>query len=166
MQDQLDDIFPVLEVDDGPGIAGALFQRRYREQAPDFPHHMVGFWLAPDGQRHPACYIHFTPSGDFLLGGGACSDNRLLRRLPAGQRDLLRSAGGIYHHTLHRSLQLFSDRYSAVFGYVGDALSYRVTCAAGFSQTAHRHLLVHFTRPLPPARQHELIAQANAIGPF
>ncbi len=163
---QLDEFFPVVEVDDGPGTAGELFLRRYREPAPDFPHHVVGFWCDADGRRHPACYIHFTPVGELLLGGGACTDDRLLRRMPSEQRRQLRAAGGVYHHTLKRSLELFRERYSAVFGYCGDVLAERVDRAVGFQSTRHPHLLVYFTQVLPLERQAHLIAQAHAVGPF
>lgn len=158
--------FPVEEVADGAALAGDLFRRRYRLEIPDFPLHVVGFWVDDDGRRHPACYIHWSRDGDILLGGGACSDDRLLRRLPADHRQALRGAGGIYRHTLVRSLALYADRCEALFGYSGDPLAIRETCAAGFEATGHPHLLVHFPRPLPAARRQALIAQAHAIGPF
>ena len=162
----LDDVFQVREVADGRAIAGELFHRRYREDAPDFPHHVVGFWRAPDGAEHPACYIHFTAAGPLLLGGGACTDDRLLRRLPAAHRALLRAAGGVYRHTLARSVELFSARYAAIFGYCGDPLAERVDLSVGFRRTGHPHLLVYFTGSLDAATQARLIAQAHAVGPF
>lgn len=162
----LDDFFTVREVDDGRAVAGALFQRRYGETAPDFPHHVVGCWRAPDGIERPLCYIHFTPQGDLLLGGGACTDDRLMRRMPAGQRAALRAAGGVYHHTLARSVELFAPRYPAIFGYCGDALAERVDRSVGFRSTGHEHLLVYFTRPIDDREQARLIEQAHAVGPF
>lgn len=161
----LHDFFDVVEVEDGGAIAGTLFRRRYREEAPDFPHHIVGFWHAPEGWL-PLCYIHFTPVGEILLGGGACTDDRLLRRMPIGQRAALRAVGGVYHRTLARSVELFADRYRAIFGYCGDALAERVDRAVGFKPTRHRHLLVYFTQPTEPAHRERLIDQAHAVGPF
>lgn len=163
---ELDDFFDVIEIEDGRAVAGALFRRRYREDAPDFPHHIVGFWRSPDGDRMPLCYIHFSPAGEILLGGGACTDDRLLRRLPAGQRAALRAAGGVYHRTLARSVELFAGRYRAIFGYCGDALAERVDRAVGFRSTPYRHLLVYFTQPVEPAHGQRLIDQAHAVGPF
>src|SRR5690606_21940535 len=107
-----------------------------------------------------------TPCGDILLGGGACTDDRLLRRLPAAQRAVLRAAGGVYHHALTRSVALFAPRYPAIFGYCGDALAERVDLSVGFRPTGHEHLLVYFTRPLAEPAKARLIAQAHAIGPF
>lgn len=158
--------FRVREVDDGRAVAGELFRHRYREPAPDFPHHVVGFWRDPDGREHPACYIHFTPMADILLGGGACTDPRLLRRMPPAQRAALRAAGGVYHHCLAQAVQLFAPRYPAIFGYCGDALAERVDRAVGFQPTGHPHLLVYFTRPLAPAQRQALVAAAHAVGPF
>lgn len=160
--------FDVREVDDGRAVAGALFQRRYREEVPDFPHHVVGFWRDSNGREHPACYIHFTPhhGGEILLGGGACTDNRLLRRLPAEQRATMRAAGGVYAYTLTRAVGLFASRYSAIFGYCGDVLANRVDLSVGFVPTGHPHLLVYFTQSIDEASRARLIAQAHAVGPF
>ena len=162
----LDHFFSVREVADGRAAAGALFQRRYGEVAPDFPHHVVGFWRDSDGVEQPICYIHFTPRGDMLLGGGACTDDRLIRHLPAAHRAALRAAGGIYHQTLAQSVALFAPRYPAIFGYCGDALAHRVDRAVGFQPTRHAHLLAYFTRPLPDREQARLIEEAHAVGPF
>lgn len=162
----IDDVLAVREVDDGRAVAGELFLRRYREQAPDFPLHVVAFWKAPDGREHPACYIHFTPQGDLLLGGGACTDDHLLRRIPAEHRAALRAAGGVYHHALARSVDMFASRYKAIFGYCGDPLAGRIDRAVGFRDAGHPHLLVYFTQDSGPAEQAALIAQAHAVGPF
>ena len=83
----------VEEVADGGHVANALFRRRYKTDAPDFPHHVVASWS--DGtNRIPLCYIHFTAVGEILLGGGACVDDRALRRAPADLRRAIRAAGG------------------------------------------------------------------------
>jgi hypothetical protein len=158
--------FDVREVADGRAVAGELFQHRYREPAPDFPHHVVGFWRDPGGTEHPACYIHFTALDEILLGGGACTDQRLLRRLPPDQRAALRAAGGVYQHCLTQAVRLFAPRHPAIFGYCGDALAERVDRAVGFQPTGHPHLLAYFTRPLAAAERARLVALAHAVGPF
>lgn len=162
----IDEVIVVREVEDGRAVAGELFLRRYRQEAPDFPLHIVAFWKAPGGREYPACYIHFTPQGEIMLGGGACTDDRLLRRMPPAHRAAVRAAGGLYRHALARSVAMLAPRCKAIFGYCGDALAGRVDRAVGFRETAHPHLLVYFTRELPPAEQAELVAQANAVGPF
>jgi hypothetical protein len=146
-------------------IANALFQRRYRQDAPDFPHHVVAFWRN-DGEDIPVCYIHFTEQGRALLGGGACVDDRAMRRMPASLRNAIRDAGGLYKYALGWSMRHFAPHCDAIFGYCGDALAERVDLALGFAKTQHRHLLAFWTRELTPARQQDLIGRAHAVGAF
>lgn len=155
----------VEEVANGDRVANALFRLRYKTDAPDFPHHVVTFWN-DDASRIPLCYIHFTPNGEILLGGGACVDNRTLRCVPADLRNAIRAAGGLYRYSLAWSVCYFAPRFSAIFGYCGDALAERTDLAVGFQKTGHPHLLVYFTRPLDPTQQRSLIDQANALGSF
>ena len=150
---------------EGGRIANALFRLRYGSDAPDFPFHVIAF--CNDGaQRIPLCYIHFTAQGDALLGGGACVDNRALRRLPDDLRGHIRAAGGLYRYCLTWSVQHFASRFAAIFGYCGDALAERTDLAVGFKKTEYPRLLVYFTRPLEAATQRALVEQANAVGPF
>jgi hypothetical protein len=153
------------EVADGARVANAIFRLRYKSDAPDFPYHVMAFWQ--DGaQRVPLCYIHFTAQGELLLGGGACVDNRALRRLPADLRAAIRRAGGLYKYSLAWSVQHFSPHFCAIFGYCGDALAERTDLAVGFKKTQHPRLLVYFTRALDAAARQALIEQAHAVGPF
>jgi len=155
----------VEEVADGGHIANSIFRLRYRADAPEFPHHVIAFWNE-GAQRIPLCYIHFTAQGEALLGGGACVDNRALRRLPAELRNAIRRAGGLYKYSLAWSVQHFAPHFAAIFGYCGDALAERTDLAVGFKKTEHPRLLVYFTRALDASTRDELIAQANAVGPF
>lgn len=144
----------------------ALFRHRYGVPGPDFPIH-VAAWHAPtDGQPELACYIHFTEQGDLLLGGGACVDPRVMRRMPASLRQSIRAAGGLYQLSLCWSLQQFRGRCKAVFGYCGDPLAERVDRAAGFVDTGHDHLLVYWLDNCDKSEQERLIAEAHAVGPF
>ena len=156
----------VREVDDGKPLADPIFARRYGTAAPDFPHHVLAFHRDAQGIETPVCYIHFTAMGDFLLGGGACVDDRVLRRMDAAARSAIREAGGLYRHALSWSLGHFSPRCSAIFGYCGDALAERIDLEVGFQRTAHAHLLVHFTRQVEAAERERMIAEAHALGPF
>ena len=168
MQENFEALAPQIiieEVDEGGRIADALFRLRYGTQAPDFPFHVIAFWN-DGGQRIPLCYIHFTAQGDALLGGGACVDNRSLRRLPEDLRDRIRAAGGLYKYCLAWSVQHFAPRFSAIFGYCGDVLAERTDLAVGFKKTEYPRLLVYFTRALDAAEQRQLIERANAVGPF
>ncbi len=144
----------------------ALFRRRYGVPAPDFPHHVAAWHVTGSGKQHLACYIHFTPQGELLLGGGAVTDPRVMRRMPAALRQRVRAEGGLYLMALEWALQYFRPRFKAVFGYCGDVLAERVDRAAGFGDTGHEHLLVYWLHDCDPATRQRLIAQAHAVGPF
>jgi hypothetical protein len=156
----------VEETGDGQRLAEPIFQRRYRESAPDFPLHVIAHCRTIDGAWRPACYIHFTAIDRMLLGGGACVDDRVLRRLPAAARQSLHAAGGLYQHTLRWSLQHFGPRCDAIFGYCGDVLAERADLAVGFHKTQFPRLLAYYPAPLPDADRDALIARANAASPF
>lgn len=164
--DQLKSVLEIAQVDDGKALADPLFRHRYGTEAPDFPYHVLAF--ARDGARRGEllCYIHFTAQGDLLLGGGACVDNRALRRLPRESRDAIRESGGLYRTALAWSVEHFSPRYKAIFGYCGDALAERVDLDVGFRKTAHEHLLVHFSDNAGSDDRERMIAEAHAVGPF
>jgi len=148
--------------DDGAVLARDLFQLRYGVDPPDLPHHVIAF----DRDAQPVCYVHFTEVGELLLGGGACVDNRAMRRMDAATRASIRDAGGLYRMTLDWAVRHFAPRFAAIFGYCGDALAERIDLAAGFERTAHKHLLVHWTRAVAQVEHDRLVAQAHAIGPF
>jgi hypothetical protein len=163
---RLEDVFDVREVDVAGDVAAELFRRKFREEIPDFPHHVMGFWRSPEGEERPFCYTHFTPMGEILLCGGSCTDNRLLRKMPPAHRQLLKRAGGAYRMTLERAIGLFASRYPAIFGYCGDPLADRIDRSIGAVSTEHQHLLVVYTQVLDPETRARLIAQAHAVGPF
>jgi hypothetical protein len=126
----------------------------------------VAYYRTAEGASLLACYVHFTDCGDILLGGGACVDDRVLRRMSTQQRDAVREAGGIYRHALEWSVRHFSARFAAIFGYCGDALAERIDRAAGFESTPHDHLLVYWTRESDTRRRRQMIAKANSFAPF
>ena len=151
--------------DDVPETAQALFRRKYGRDIPDFPHHVVAYLRDGDALT-PLCYVHFTDCGDILLGGGACSDDRVMRRMSAAQRAIVRDAGGVYQHVLGWSVRHFAPRFAAIFGYCGDALAERVDRAVGFQSTPYDHLLVYFTRDVEPHRRRQMIEKAHSFGAF
>ena len=110
--------------------------------------------------------FRFTEQGDLLLGGGACVDDRVLRRMPATARAAIRAAGGLYQHALAWSVRNLGPQTKAIFGFCGDALAERADIAVGFKHTMHPKLLVYFTRDLEQHERDRLIAEAHAVGPF
>ena len=162
----IEDFVVVRVVEDGKPLADPIFQRRYRADAPDFPIHVLAFHRSPDGGEIPLCYIHFTEQGDLLLGGGACVDDRVLRRMSPAAREAIRAAGGLYQHALAWSVRTLGPRTKAIFGFCGDALAERADLAVGFQRTGHDKLLVYFTQDVSPVERERLIAEAHAVGPF
>ena len=162
----LDRFIRLEETQHVPEPARALFLRKYKNEIPDFPHHVVANYRAADSAEVPVCYIHFTDCGDILLGGGACVDDRVLRKMSAGERDELRDVGGIYQFALTWSVNHFSQQFAAVFGYCGDKLAERVDRAAGFESTAYDRLLVYWTREVGAARRKQMVEKAQAFTPF
>jgi len=163
---KIDDFISVQETEDIAEVAESLFQRKYQRSVPQFPHHVVAFHRTDEAAPLPVCYVHFTDCGDILLGGGACVDDRVLRRMTSAQRDSVRAAGGIYQHALQWSVRHFSPHFAAIFGYCGDALAERIDRAVGFDSTPHEHLLVYWTRDSDDGHRRQMIAKANSFAPF
>lgn len=153
------------EVDNGSVFAAALFQRKFGALPPNTGHHFVAFQRGEQGFQ-VAGYTHFAPFGDIMLGGGACTDERILRRMTSIQRAALAESGGVYFLLLQHALQKLSGRCDAFFGYCGDKQAEAVDIRAGFVKTQHPHLLVYFHKPLHEVFRRALIAKAAAIGPF
>lgn len=162
----VDSFYSIVEVEDGPAVAGDLFWRRYRERIPDFPVHVVGMWTDADGRPQPVCYVHLTRHGDAFLVGGACVDNRRMRRMPQAQRTVFAQSGGVYYHTLTRIFRDYGDRCAAFFGHCGDPLAKRIHVQAGAQSAREPYLMVYYPRPMEPAAAQALIDEVNALGPF
>lgn len=158
------DCIEIREVEDSR-IARSVFQRRFRAEPPEEPHHVVAFYRGPAGPQ-PLCYVHFTAMPEFMLGGGACVDDRVLRAMTAEQRAAIADAGGPYFITLAWAVRHFADRTQAIFGYCGDVRAERVDLAVGFERTSHRHLLAYWTRAAAEQDRMRLVELAHSIGPF
>lgn len=152
-----------VERDPDPRVA-LLFERRFGDPLPDFPHHVVARADALDSA--PLAYIHFTAHGRALLGGGACVDSRALKRLDRATRAALKREGGAYAATLRWAIANFSGSCDAVFGYCGDALAERVDLAVGFEKTGHPRVLVKWNRDIAPDDADRLLAEIVALGAF
>jgi hypothetical protein len=162
----LDDFILITEVEDVPDTGQRLFARKFNLTAPEFPHHIIALVNVGDGDPAVGCYTHFTNCGDMVLGGGACSDERILRRLAPNQREALRAAGGIYRYTLDWAIRLFAPRFPAMFAYCADALSARVMRQAGFVSTQHEHLFVVWMQDPSTRHREQMIAKAHSFGAF
>ena len=163
---KIDEFITVSEVDDGPALAGALFEKAYRARMPEFPHHIVAFYHRNGGGKVPVSYVHFTDCGDIFLAGGAATDGALLRAMTTEQQAALREYGGLMLATLRHGFELYGPRCEAVFTCCGDARALETTPKVGFVETGIQHLLVNWLRTTDPKRRREMTAKAKAFMPF
>lgn len=157
----------ITEVDDGRAFAEHIFQRKFRESAPDFAHHIVAFHKHRDDHLVPLSYVHFTQhSPTLMLAGGGCTDGRGFALMTEAQRQLVNAAGGLLAHTQLHGFEKFADRCEAFGGYCGDARASAVHASVGYETTRYPNLIVKWHRPLSDARRDALVEELHAIGPF
>jgi hypothetical protein len=144
-------------------VIGDLFERSFRDPPPNFPVHYVCFSRC-DGQVMPLGYGHCTPTKNYYLGGGMCTDNRALRKLSAAARREIASCGGVAQFLIEQIFAMSKDK-AAVFSYVGHPVALQIDLRAGFFQTGHPHLIVHWTNG-EPADSADMIEEVRLIGPF
>jgi hypothetical protein len=162
----IDEFIVVTEVDRGPFFAGALFQRKYRAELPDFPHHVVALYRRADGSLLTASYVHFTDCGDILLAGGACTDGAVVRAMSAAEQTTMNEYGGLMLATLRYGFERWGGGCEAIFTCCGDPRALETTPKVGFIETGVQYLLVRWMRELSPTRQQQLIAKAKTFMPF
>jgi len=162
---RISDFIVVEEVDD-PSLADALFQRGYRKNAPQFPHHIIAWYVRGDGSRVPVSYVHFTDCNDIWLAGGAATDGDFLRSLPSAQQQVLRDYGGLMLATLRYGFERYGPKCDAIFTCCGDARALATTPKVGFVETGVQYLLVNFQRDVSERRKRELTAKAASFMPF
>lgn len=155
------------EVDNVQALAGALFAARFRGALPpDRGRHFVTLAELTPGQWGLVSYVHFQPFGDTCLGGGACTDTALLKRLPKPALDALRQQGGPYAQLLRYALRKMAGEFFAFFGHTSDARATRIDLEVGFRRTPVEHLLIYTPKPIDETLERALIAKIAAVGPF
>lgn len=166
MEETIEDFIVVSEVDRGTVFVDSIFQYKYRQNAPDFPHHIVAFYKKSEDCFVPISYVNFHPYQGVMLVGGGCTDGRAFTHMTEMQKNTVRANGGLLLQTLRFGFHKFAQQCEAYFGYCGDARAYEVDLQAGFIPTQHIHLLVHWHRSLSETRKLELISMTHALGPF
>jgi hypothetical protein len=157
----------ITEVDDGRAFAEHIFQRKFRQSAPDFAHHIVAFYRHREDHLVPLSYVHFTQhSPTLMLAGGGCTDGRAFALMSEAQRAQVNAAGGLLAQTQLHGFAKFADRCEAFGGYCGDARASVVHASVGYEPTPYEHLIVKWHKPLPASRRLEIIETLHAIGPF
>jgi hypothetical protein len=157
----------ISEVDDGRAFAEHIFQRKFRQSAPDFPHHIVAFYRHTEHHLVPLSYVHFRPwRNNLMLAGGGCTDGRGFALMSEAERALVNEAGGLLAHTQLFGFRKFADRCDAFGGYCGDARASQVHASVGYETTQHPHLIVKWHKPLSEERRAAIVRELHAIGPF
>ena len=98
-------------------------------------------------------------------GGGLVIDERLYRRMESRHRRVVKASGGIAEILLRAAMVELADA-AAIWGYVGDLLSEKVNVRVGLRRTAHRYLMVHWSKPLAQEDKDQRLARVAALGPF
>lgn len=159
--------FRVVEVVDADFLVGALFRRRFSTDSfPRSPKHFVAFYKGTDGTLLPLGYVHFEIWEGQAMGGGLVIDERLYRRMPSGDRDLIRANGGVAEALLRASIALLPDDLIGIWGYVGDKQAEKVDLRVGFRHTGRPHLMVIWRNEPDDAGKAYWIGRAEAYGPF
>ncbi len=155
------------EVDSVQGLAGSIFEASFRGQSPpDRGRHFVTLVECAAGAWSLLTYVHFQPFGDTCLGGGACTDTAVLRRVSPAIRDSLRAEGGPYAQLLRFALRKMAKEFFAFFGHTSDGRATRIDLEVGFRPTPVRDLLIYTPQPLDDTLERALIAKIAAVGPF
>ncbi|MGE4070862.1 MAG: hypothetical protein AB7E72_06765 [Lysobacterales bacterium] len=154
------------EVRDGAPYAGELFQRKFHSPIPDYPYHFIALYRATSGSLHVASYGHVMLINGMGMGGGSCTDERVLRLMSSAERDAIRAAGGLHCLLIRYIFQVFAKRAPILFAYCGDKRAELVDLRAGFERTEHPFLFRRVLAPMEPADVEASTERAFAFGPF
>ncbi|MBX3696842.1 MAG: hypothetical protein KF811_03460 [Dokdonella sp.] len=166
LPESLREFIAISEIDHAELLVSRLFQRKFGHSPPTYPRHLVAFYRDPAGALHVGGYSHMMPFGDVYLSGGSCTNGETARLMSPGERDALRDAGGIWFHLLKYAFRKYADCCDAFFGHCGDPRALEVALAAGFVQTEHEHVIVHWHKALHPNIRRALLAKVHALGTF
>jgi hypothetical protein len=161
----IDDIIRVEEVADAEFFIGDLFRRRFGSDPPNYPRSFVAFYQPVRSRLEAVGFVHYLGHGDSYLCGGLVIDERRYRRMPLDHRKVIKAAGGIAEKMLRVTFARLADA-PAIWGYVGDRLSERVTLRVGFRHTEDRYILVCWNKDLPAEEKAQRLARVAALGPF
>jgi hypothetical protein len=156
----------ITEIDEARFVVGNLFRRKFNDTPPDVPHHLVCLYRDTHDALHLAGYSHMRPFGEVLLSGGSCTNGETLRRMQAHEREAVQASEGIWFYLLKYAFAKYANQCEAFFGHCGNPRALEVALAAGFVQTDHAPVIVHWHKLLPATRQRELTAKVVALGEF
>lgn len=155
------------EVDSVQGLATAIFAASFRgDLPPNRGRHFVTLVESSTGAWSLLTYVHFQPFGDTCLGGGACTDTAVLRKVSPALRECFRADGGPYAQLLRYALARMAKDFFAFFGHTSDGRATRIDLEVGFRRTTVEHLLIYTPSQLDDTLERALIAKIAAVGPF
>ena len=125
----------------------------------------VAFYKWSDTHVEPVAFVNFLRHGDAYLVGGLCARRNFYRRLPASHWRACKARGGIVQMLLDRAAVELGDA-AALFGYCGDAKSWRVSERAGYRRTPYQYVIVKWLRDVAERDRAALEAKVAAVGPF
>jgi len=156
----------ITTVDDGPFFIDELFQRKFAHSAPYHGISVICFYRKNWDHFLPVGYLNFLPYEEVMLVGGGMTDGRAFGHMKGDLPEQIRAGGGILYRLLKFGFDRFADQCEAYFGEAGDQRAYEVDMQAGFEPTGHKHLIVHFHKPISPERKNYLIEKIHGIGSF
>ena len=125
----------------------------------------VAFYKWSDASVEPVAFANFIRRGDVYLVGGLCARRNFYRRLPPAHWRECKARGGVVQMLLDAAAQELDDA-TALFGYCGDAKSWRVSERAGYARTGHRYLIAKWLHRVTEAEKRELEDSVAKVGPF
>lgn len=158
----------IMELDAAEILVGELFRRRFRTTTfPERPRHFVGFYRCVDGSVLPVGYVHHDTWNSNSLCGGLVIDERMYRRIPPADREIIHAAGGVAEALLRRSFALLDDGLIAIWAHVGDKQSERVCLRVGYRHTESQYVMVIWLRDdLSDEEKAEWVRRVTEHGPF
>jgi hypothetical protein len=153
------------EVEHGGFFAGDLFRRKFGDDPPSIPRHVVAFAKPASGGVAVAAYLHLWRFEQVYMVGGLCVDGAVLRALPEEAQAAIRAVDGLAYFLLRYGFTRMTD-CNAWYGYVGDARALQVDLRAGFERTDRPLLVARYNRAFDDAEREQLTRRIEALGPF
>jgi len=132
---------------------------------PEIWRQYVAFYKWSANDVEPVAFVNFLRHDDAWLVGGLCARRNFYRRLPDAHWRACRAHGGVVQMLLDAAARELAGA-AALFGYCGDAKSWRVSERAGYRKTRYPYVIVKWLRDVPPREREALEAKVAAVGPF
>ncbi len=174
-----DEALRVLKTGDAARYASDLFRESFNSAFPqpaEFRiletviqpcdwHQYVALYTWPDGTEECVGFCNWIRYKDVYLEGGLTVKRNFYRRLPKAHFSQCAARGGVAQIMMEAGARDLDDA-AAWFGYVGDAMSLRVTARVGYVRTSHPYLIAKWFRDLPADQRQAWVDEITRIGTF